>query len=50
MLAKHQVRYEITRRPRLEECRRVGTKFIEQVGELLSLDDVEPRTGHVAGA
>ena len=50
MLAKHQVRYEITRRPRLEGCRRVGTKFIEQIGELLSLDDVEPRTGHVAGA
>ena len=50
VLAKHQVRYEITRRPRLEEGRRVGTEFIEQVGELLSLDDVEPRTGHVAGA
>ena len=50
VLAKHQVRYEITRRPRLEEGRRVGTEFIEQVGELLSLDDVEPRTGHVAGS
>ena len=50
VLPKHQVRHEITRRPRLEERRRVGTKFIEQVGELLSLDDVEPRTGQVAGA
>jgi hypothetical protein len=44
------VRNEITRRPRLEEGRRVATEFIEQVGELLSLDDVEPRTGVVAGA
>jgi hypothetical protein len=50
LLAKHQVRSEITRRPRLEEGRRVGTEFIEQVGELFSLDDIEARTGHVDGA
>src|SRR5664279_850575 len=50
VLAQHQVRNEITRRPRLAEGRRVGGEFIEQVGELRTLDDVEPRTGHSAKA
>ena len=41
MLAQHQVRSEIARRPRVEQGRRVGTEFVEQVGELFSLDGVE---------
>ena len=47
VLAQHQVRSEIARRPRVEEGRCVGTEFIEQVGELFSLDGVEERIGHV---
>ena len=50
VLAQHEVRSEITRRPRVEQGRCVGTKFIEQVGEQFSLDGVEERiVGHVAG-
>ena len=47
VLAQHEVRSEIARRPRVEEGRCVGTEFIEQVGELFSLDGVEERIGHV---
>ena len=50
VLAQHKVRSEIARRPRIEQCRCVGTEFIEQVGEQFSLDSVEERIGHVAGA
>jgi hypothetical protein len=49
VLAQHKVRSEIVRRPRVEQGRRVGTEFIEQVGELSPLDSVEERIGHVAG-
>gem|GEM_PF-6002034 len=49
MLAEHKVRSEIARRPRVEEGRCVGTEFIEQVGELSSLDAIEERIGHAAG-
>ena len=48
VLAEDEVRSEIARRPRLEEGRCVGTEFVEQVGELCSLDGVEERTGHIA--
>jgi len=48
--ANRGLRSEITRRPRVEQGRCVGTKFIEQVGEQFSLDGVEERiVGHVAG-
>ena len=49
MLAQHKVRSEIARRPRIEQGRRVGTEFVEQVGELSALDGVEERIGDVAG-
>ena len=49
VLAEHKVRSEIARRPRVEEGRCVGTEFIEQVGELSSLDAIEERIGHAAG-
>ena len=47
VLAQHEVRSEIARRPRVEEGRCVGTEFIEQVGEQFSLDGVEEPIGHV---
>ena len=49
VLAQHQVRSEIARRPRVEQGRRVGTELVEQVGELSALDGVEERIGDVAG-
>ena len=49
VLAQHEVRSQITRRPRVEEGRRISTEFVEQVGELFSLDGVEERVGDVAG-
>ena len=49
VLTEHKVRSEIARRPRVEEGRCVGTEFIEQVGELSSLDAIEGRIGHAAG-
>ena len=50
VLAEDEVRGEIAGRPRLEESRCVGTELVEQVAELCSLDGVEERTGHIAGA
>ena len=50
VLPEHKVRSQIARRPRVQEGRRIGTEFIEEVGELVSLDGVEERVGHVAGA
>jgi hypothetical protein len=35
VFAQHKVRSDIARRPRVEQGRRVGTEFIEQVGERL---------------
>lgn len=49
VLAKHQVRNKVARRPRREEGWRISTEFIEQVGESLSLDVVKAWTGHVCG-
>ena len=47
VLAQYEVRSEIAGRPRVEQGRCVGTEFVEQVGELLSLDGVEEPIGHV---
>ena len=49
VLAEHKVRSEIARRPRVQEGRCVGPEFIEQVGELSSLDAIEERIDHAAG-
>jgi hypothetical protein len=42
------VRGDIAGRPRLEECRCLGTELVEQVAELCSLDGVK-ELGHIAG-
>jgi hypothetical protein len=47
MLPEHQVRGDITGRPRLEERRRLGTELVEQVAELFPLHGVE-ELSHIA--
>jgi hypothetical protein len=49
-LAQDEVCGEIAGRPRREESRCLGTEFVEQAAELCSLDGVEERIGHIAGA
>lgn len=47
MLTEHEVGGDVARRPRGEESRSGGTQIIEQVSEMLSLDSIEGRAGHV---
>ena len=50
VLAEDEVRGEVAGRPRLEERRCFGPELVEKVDELCSLNGVEDRVCHVAGA
>jgi hypothetical protein len=49
VLSQHEVSREVAGGPRLEDCRRVGAEFDEEIAELLTLGCVEGALCHIAG-